>query len=48
MAENLNIGEMVLGENNQNDDTKIERCCYIMAHAAPVSRMQKKESQSFD
>ena len=28
MAENLNIGEMVLGENNQNDDTKIERYCY--------------------
>jgi hypothetical protein len=50
MAENLNIGEMVLGENNQNDDTKIERCCYIMAHAAPVSRsreMKKKEDQLF-
>ena len=28
MAENLNIGEMVLGENNQNDDSKIERYCY--------------------
>ena len=28
MAENLNIGEMVLGENDQNDDTKIERYCY--------------------
>ena len=28
MAENLNIGDMVLGENNQNDDTKIERYCY--------------------
>ncbi len=28
MAENLNIGEMVLGENNQNDDAKIERYCY--------------------
>ena len=28
MAENLNIGEMVLGENNQSDDTKIERYCY--------------------
>jgi uncharacterized protein (TIGR02145 family) len=28
MAENLNIGEMVLGENEQNDDTKIERYCY--------------------
>ncbi len=28
MAENLNIGEMVLGKNNQNDDTKIERYCY--------------------
>ena len=28
MAENLNIGEMVLGENNQNDDVKIERYCY--------------------
>ena len=28
MAENLNIGEIVLGENNQSDDTKIERYCY--------------------
>ena len=28
MAENLNIGEMVLGTDNQNDDTKIERYCY--------------------
>ena len=28
MAENLNIGAMVLGENNQNDDAKIERYCY--------------------
>ena len=28
MAENLNIGDMVLGENNQNDDSKIERYCY--------------------
>ena len=28
MAENLNIGEMVLDENVQNDDTKIERYCY--------------------
>jgi uncharacterized protein (TIGR02145 family) len=28
MAENLNIGEMVPGENDQNDDTKIERYCY--------------------
>ena len=28
MAENLNIGEMVLGEKDQNDDTKIERYCY--------------------
>ncbi|WP_173475394.1 FISUMP domain-containing protein [Fibrobacter succinogenes] len=28
MAENLNIGEMVLGENDQNDDTKMERYCY--------------------
>ena len=28
MAENLNIGEMVLGENVQNDDAKIERYCY--------------------
>ena len=28
MAENLNIGEMVLGKNDQNDDTKIERYCY--------------------
>ncbi|MBQ7078685.1 MAG: hypothetical protein IJM92_03265 [Fibrobacter sp.] len=28
MAENLNIGEMILGADNQNDDTKIERYCY--------------------
>ena len=28
MAENLNIGEMVPGENDQNDDSKIERYCY--------------------
>ena len=28
MAENLNIGKMVLGENNQNDDSEIERYCY--------------------
>ena len=28
MAENLNIGKMVLGENNQNDDGEIERYCY--------------------
>ena len=28
MAENLNIGEIVLGADNQNDDTKIERYCY--------------------
>ena len=28
MAENLNIGEMVLGKNDQNDDSKIERYCY--------------------
>ena len=28
MAENLNIGDMVLGEKDQNDDTKIERYCY--------------------
>ena len=28
MAENLNIGEMVLGENDQNNDSKIERYCY--------------------
>lgn len=28
MAENLNVGEMVLGENDQNDDAKIERYCY--------------------
>lgn len=28
MAENLNIGEMVSGENDQNDDAKIERYCY--------------------
>ena len=45
MAENLNIGEMVLGENNQNDDTKIERCCCIMAHAAPVSRSRETKNR---
>ena len=28
MAENLNIGEMVLGTDEQNDDNKIERYCY--------------------
>ena len=28
MAENLNIGKMVLGEDNQNDDGEIERYCY--------------------
>ena len=28
MAENLNIGEMILGADNQNDDAKIERYCY--------------------
>ena len=28
MAENLNIGEMVLGKDDQNNDTKIERYCY--------------------
>ena len=28
MAENLNIGDMVLGKDDQNDDTKIERYCY--------------------
>ena len=28
MAENLNIGEMVPGENDLNDDSKIERYCY--------------------
>ena len=28
MAENLNIGEMVLGENDQNNDSKIEHYCY--------------------
>lgn len=28
MAENLNIGKMVLGENEQNDDAEIERYCY--------------------
>jgi uncharacterized protein (TIGR02145 family) len=28
MAENLNIGEMVDGEENQNNDSKIERYCY--------------------
>ena len=49
MAENLNIGEMDLGENNQNDDPKIERCCCIMAHAAPDSRSRemKKKKTSF-
>lgn len=28
MAENLNIGEMILGTDNQSDDSKIERYCY--------------------
>ena len=28
MAENLNIGKMVLGKDDQNDDTNIERYCY--------------------
>ena len=28
MAENLNIGETVLGTENQSDDNKIERYCY--------------------
>jgi uncharacterized protein (TIGR02145 family) len=28
MAENLNIGEMVLGTENQSDDNRIERYCY--------------------
>ena len=28
MAENLNIGEMVLGKDEQSDDSKIERYCY--------------------
>ena len=28
MAENLNIGEMVLGKDDQNNDAKIERYCY--------------------
>ena len=28
MAENLNIGEMVDGEEDQNDNSKIERYCY--------------------
>ena len=28
MAENLNVGKMVLGENDQNDDGEIERYCY--------------------
>jgi uncharacterized protein (TIGR02145 family) len=28
MAENLNIGEMVRGRKNQEDDDKIERYCY--------------------
>ncbi len=28
MAENLNVGDMVLGENDQNDDSNIERYCY--------------------
>ncbi len=28
MAENLNIGEMVDGEEDQNNDSKIERYCY--------------------
>ena len=28
MAENLNVGKMVLGEDDQNDDGEIERYCY--------------------
>ena len=28
MAENLNVGEMVDGENDQSNDSKIERYCY--------------------
>ena len=28
MAENLNIGKMVLGAENQNNDSEIERYCY--------------------
>lgn len=28
MAENLNIGEMVAGDKDQKDDSKIERYCY--------------------
>ncbi|WP_296014356.1 FISUMP domain-containing protein [uncultured Fibrobacter sp.] len=28
MAENLNVGKMVLGEDDQNDDGAIERYCY--------------------
>ena len=28
MAENLNVGKMVLGKDNQNDDGAIERYCY--------------------
>ena len=28
MAENLNVGELVRGRKNQEDDTKIERYCY--------------------
>ena len=28
MAENLNIGKMVLGSEEQNDDNEIERYCY--------------------
>ena len=28
MAENLNIGKMVLGKDDQNDDANIERYCY--------------------
>ena len=28
MAENSNIGDMVLGKDDQNDDSKIERYCY--------------------
>ncbi len=28
MAENLNVGEMVSGDKDQNDDSKIERYCY--------------------
>ena len=28
MAENLNVGEMIDGDKDQNDDTKIERYCF--------------------